>query len=110
MKTTYHIPTSHHRASPKRGDLVHTNIGSKRERTWFILAVREVQERICPEMGGVLTRRYKIWAERWWTLDPETRVRLYRSATRAGGQHVYQFERFPAKRKKRTFEQLMRPR
>jgi hypothetical protein len=81
MKTTYHIPTSHHRISPKRGDLVQSNIGSKRERTWMILSVRE--------------------------LEPETRMRLFRSAERHGGQHVYDFARFPAKRKTVTFEQLM---
>lgn len=107
MKTTYHIPSSHHRLSPKRGDLVQSNIGTKRERTWIILAVREVQERVCPEMGGIMTRRYKIWCERWWELEPEMRVRLYRSAMRRGGQHVYDFARFPAKKKARTFEQLM---
>jgi hypothetical protein len=107
MKTTYHTPASEHRADPKRGDLIHTNVGNRRERTFIILGVRRLPERICPQMGGILAKRFKVWAERWWELEPETRVRLYESAMRAGGQHVYQFFRFPAKKKGRTFEQLM---
>jgi len=107
MRTTYHIPALDAHPSPKRGDLVQSNIGNRRERTWLILSVKALPNRIYPEMGGILTRRYKLWAERWWDLEPETRVRLWQSAERAGGQVVHNFRRFPAKRRRRTFEQYL---
>ena len=106
MKTTYHIPASEAHEAPKRGDLMQSNVGKRTERTWMILHVKERLPRHCPQMGGIVTIPYKIWAERWWSLEPETRVRLHRSAERAGGQMVHPFHRFPAKRKP-TFEQHM---
>jgi hypothetical protein len=109
MKTTYHIPFDYsYQGDPHRGDLLQSNIGDKkRERTWLILAVKRLTDRTCKEMGGVLTRRYKIWAERWYDLEPETRMALYRSAERHGGQLVHSFKRFPAKKKVKTFEQYL---
>ena len=63
--------------------------------------------RLCPEMGGVMTRRYKLWCERWFSLEPETRISLWRSAERAGGQEVHYFMRFPVKRKTKTFNEYL---
>ena len=85
---------------PKRGDLVQTNVGSNRERTWFVLKVRRLKDRI-----GV--PRCKVWMERWWDVEPELRMRLYQSAERHGGQRVIHFKRYPAKKKARSFEQYM---
>jgi len=107
VKTTYHIPFADQDPAPKRGDLLQSNIGARTERTWLILGVRELAPHICQEMGGIMTRRYKVWAERWWRLEPETRMRLFRRAQRSGGQLLYQMKRFPAKRKAVTFEQYM---
>jgi hypothetical protein len=87
--------------APKRGDIVQTNVGSKRERTWLVLGVRRAKR----EPKGV--PRYKIWAARWWELEAEMRMALYRSAERNGGQGIIYFRRYPAKKKK-SFEQHMR--
>jgi hypothetical protein len=84
---------------PKRGDIVQTNIGSKRERTCLILAVYELRP-----LKGV--PRCRVWAERWWHIEPILRARLHGSAERNGGQRVICFKRYPAKKRK-TFEQLM---
>jgi hypothetical protein len=110
MITTYHVPFTHDDPIPKRGDLLQSNIGKRTERTWLILKVRELPLKECKEMGGIVTFRYKIWAERWWELEPRTRVLLHRSAERAGGQVLHGFKRFPAKRKARTFGQFMEAR
>jgi hypothetical protein len=107
MKTTYHIPMMSRQPDPKRGDLLQSNIGKRTERTWLVLRVKGIPVRQCKEMGGVWTRRFKIWGERWWDLEPETRIRLWRSAERAGGQELHTFYRFPAKKKAKTFEQYM---
>lgn len=85
---------------PKRGDLLQTNMGDRRERTWMILRVRELK----PSRG---VPRAKLWAARWWELEPEMRMALYRSAERAGGQRVVYFKRYPQKKRK-SFEELMR--
>ena len=105
MKTVYHIPALSNDPIPKRGDLLQSNIGKKTERTWLILAVKELRSCVCQEMGGVITTRWKVWAERWFELEPETRMRLFRSAERAGGQELHGFKRFPVKKKAKTFHQ-----
>jgi hypothetical protein len=84
---------------PKRGDLMQSNVGDRRERTWFIVAAR----RLRPTKG---VPRCRIWVERWWDVEPHLRVRLFESAERRGGQRVIEFKRYPAKKRK-TFEQLM---
>lgn len=84
---------------PKRGDLMQSNVGDRRERTWFILAVRRVRQ------AGNMPR-FKLWIERWWEIEPELRVRLWQSAERHGGQQVISTYRYPTK-KRRTFEQHM---
>ena len=104
MKTAYHTPMGWER--PKRGDLMQTNVGDKRERTLIVLGTHILPARFCKEMG-IAAQRTRVWAERWWELEPEIRLALYRSAERSGGQTVHFFQRFPAKRKP-TFEQLMR--
>lgn len=77
---------------PKRGDLVQSNVGNPRERTWFILRAK-------PTKGK--PRRFQLWMERWWALEPEMRMRLYASAIRNGGQELFLFHRYPPKPKKR---------
>jgi hypothetical protein len=70
---------------PKRGDLIQTNVGNRRERTWFILRSRAIKRH---------PWRYKLWAARWWELEPEMRQALYRSAERNGGQRTIFFHRY----------------
>jgi hypothetical protein len=85
--------------APKRGDLVQSNVehrGNGRERTWFVLRVRPMRK----------SNRYNVWMVRWWELDSEMRLRLFKSAERAGGQRVIEFRRYPAKRRQ-TFEEYV---
>lgn len=103
MKTVYHQPLSEPR--PKRGDIFQSNAGDRRERTLIVLGVRTVPTRWCKEMA-ITAQRTKVWAERWWEIEPETRLALFRSAERAGGQELFTFRRFPVKRKP-SFEQIM---
>ena len=88
--------------SPKRGELIESNIGHRKERTWMVLSVHRVKRK---ELG---VPRYQVRAVRWWQLEPEMRVALYRSAERNGGQRVIEFKRYKAKRKKQTFEEYIR--
>jgi hypothetical protein len=73
---------------PKRGDLVQTAIFTKRERTCMVLRARRMRGRL---------QRFALWLARWWELEPEMRVRLFRSAQRNGGQIVIMFERYKNK-------------
>ncbi|HZC21792.1 MAG TPA: hypothetical protein VE866_00510 [Candidatus Binatia bacterium] len=82
---------------PKRGDLLHTNIGDRRERTWLILHVRFFNSRVS---------RCRVWAERWWQIEPELRMQLFRSAERNGGQHLIAYTR-PKAKKCKSFEEYM---
>lgn len=86
--------------TPKRGDLVRTNIGDARERTWIVLHVHPLK----PTKG---VPRCRFWAERWWEIEPELRMRLYHSAERNGGQRCIDVKRHPPKRRT-TFEEGMR--
>lgn len=88
-----------HGPTPKRGDIVQTNVGDRRERTCLVLRVKRLKPIRSP-------LRVKVWAERWWQIEPALRLRLYRSAERSGGQGVMQFTRYRAK--KQTFERYMR--
>jgi hypothetical protein len=83
------------RGTPKRGDILQTNVGDRRERTFLILSVRRMRSTI-----GVIPR-FKVWAERWWEIEPELRMRLFLSAERAGGQQYIYFTRDPPKPGKR---------
>lgn len=55
--------------------------------------------------------RFNVWMARWWELESGLRMRLYRSAERAGGQNVHYFYRYPAKKKNRLsrLERLFHP-
>lgn len=85
--------------APKRGDLLQSNCGDRRERTWFILRVRKIAQRTDAVLGLARARakpvrfpvklRFEVWRARWWELEPELRLRLYRSAERAGGQVLW---------------------
>lgn len=80
----------------KRGDIVQTNVGDRRERTCIVLRVRWTRP-----------GRYMIWAERWWQVEPELRMSLYRSAERNGGQQTVAFIRYRNAKTRRTFEQYI---
>jgi hypothetical protein len=67
--------------APKRGDLIYSAVGTKKERTWIIL-------RSVP-MKRTGNRRYSILRARWWEIEPDMRIKLYRSAERNGGQGVW---------------------
>lgn len=82
--------------APKRGDIVQTNVGNPRERTWLILSARMMRRRADRSVP-----RFDVWMARWWELEPGFRMRLFRSAGRAGGQNVIYFHRYPAKKKRR---------
>lgn len=85
-------------SAPRRGDIVQTNVGDRRERTCLVLWSRRAKR----EPRGM--PRYNLMLARWWELEPEMRMRLYRSAMRRGGQGVLFFHRYPPKRKP-TLEQ-----
>lgn len=85
-------------SAPKRGDILQTNIGSSRERTWLILRSRHMKRAKRPH-------RYYVFAARWWELEPEIRVRLHASAVRNGGQVVWNFKRY-AQRKRKVLQWL----
>lgn len=80
-------------AVPKRGDLLQSNVGDRRERTWFVLAVHPLR----PTKG---VPRCRLWIERWWDVDADLRMRLYQSAERNGGQLVVTCMRYPVKHRK----------
>ncbi len=86
-------------AATKRGDLLQTNCGNRRERTCLIVKVHELAQR-----RGV--PRFRVEAVRWWEIEPEFRRLLFRHAERRGGQNVMYFKRYSTKRKQ-TFEQYM---
>lgn len=87
---------------PKRGDLVQTNVGDRRERTWFVIRARKVKRRI---LGT--SARFELDVARWWEIEPELRIMLFRSAERRGGQNVFAYKRY-ARKEPLTFERLMR--
>ena len=77
--------------APKRGDLLQSNIGHRRERTWLVLRSVRAKRR---------TGRYHLWVERWWELEPDFRMRLFSSAERAGGQQLFRFYRYPSTKRR----------
>ena len=79
---------------PKRGDLIQTAMNSAKERTWIILSAKR-------RRGN--RNRWTVWKARWWELEVDMRVRLYRSAQRAGGQTVWYATPQPKKRKPLDF-------
>lgn len=89
MRVFYDCPSD---VTPKRGDILQTNVGDRRERTFLILRSRRMRTE---------KHRFQLWAERWWQIEPDTRMRLYESAERNGGQTAHPFHRYPAKKKPR---------
>lgn len=87
-------------AHPKRGDILQTNVGDKRERTCIILHARKIARRDNITPIGKLAARFHIWCERWWEMEPDFRMRLYLSAQRNGGQQVIFFKRYKLKKKR----------
>jgi hypothetical protein len=87
----------------KRGDILQTNVGNRRERTCLIVKVHTLKPRVS-------AFRYRLDAVRWWEIEPEFRRLLFRHAERNGGQRVVLFRRYPARKKKVAFEDYMRRR
>lgn len=87
--------------TPKRGDIIQTNVGDRRERTWLVLHARRVRRRDDRTKYVQVTPRFDVWAARWWELEPDFRMRLFHSAERRGGQQIIYFRRYPAKKKRR---------
>jgi hypothetical protein len=85
---------------PKRGDLIQSNVGGRRERTWLVIRSHHMRRARAPH-------RYRVLAARWWELEPEIRVQLFRSAQRNGGQQVFFFKRYPVKKRKKTMEEYV---
>lgn len=77
--------------TPKRGDIVQTNVGNPRERTCLVLRSRRSKSR---------PRRFHLWIERWWQIERATRIRLMRSAERNGGESAFCFHRYGPKKKR----------
>ena len=103
--STFKMDLSKGDPDPKRGDLIHTNVNKRRERTWFVLHARLMHR---PYREG---RRFELLIVRWWELDPEMRMRLFRSAERNGGQSLFRTFRYPPKKKRKrrnmSFEAYM---
>jgi hypothetical protein len=74
--------------APKRGDLLYPNCDDRRQRTWFILRVRKIARRTDAPLGTVKPR-FEVWRVRWWEIEPDLRMKLYRSAERNGGQDFW---------------------
>jgi hypothetical protein len=91
--------------APKRGDIMQTNVGNRRERTCLILGVRCMRRSSRHSL-----QRYNVWAERWWQMEPILRWRLYLSAERNGGQQIIHFQRYSVKpTKKRILARTFLP-
>ena len=78
---------------PKRGDLLYSAVGTPRQRVWIVIHVHKLKPMKAVPRG-------KIWMERWWEIEPELRMQLYRSAERNGGQRAVFFKRYPSKKSK----------
>ena len=87
--------------APKRGDILQTNVGNRRERTSLVVMVTRVNSR-------VNLSRFRVHSVRWWEIEPEFRRLLFRHAERHGGQQVVHMKRYPPKKKRQTFEEYMR--
>ena len=87
----------------KRGDIIQSNVGNRRERTWMVISARLTNCVMSEER--IKKPRYKVWMARWWDLEPDFRMRLYRSAERAGGQRVIFFQRYKMKKKRAAVAQ-----
>lgn len=97
MKITMDI--LHGDSIPKRGDRL-----SSPKSLYYILSARIVQRR-----DSSAAPRYKLWVVRADDLKQETRFRLMWSAIRANGAStLFEFTWYPRKKKRMTFEDLMR--
>jgi len=96
------IDMFHHPLWIKRGDLIHTAVGTKRERTWLVLHAHRVKP------FDRIPTRFKVWAVRWWELDAGIRMKLFRSAQRNGGQRCIEVVAYNRKKKNPSFEEFMR--
>jgi hypothetical protein len=76
--------------APKRGDLIQSNRNRRKERTWIVLRSVPVRD-----------LRYSIFRARWWELEPDMRMKLYRSAQRNGGQTVWHVHQIARKKDKK---------
>lgn len=86
-------------AVPKRGDRL-----SSPKSLYYVLSARLVQRR-----DPLAPPRYKLWVVKADELEQAMRFRLMWSAIRAdGSSKLFEFTWYPRKKKRVTFEQLMR--
>lgn len=90
---------------PKRGDLIYTALKDRRGMRMRIV----LRSRLMKRRDSSKPPRYQLWMERWWEIEPEVRMRLWRSACRRpGGQRVFFLDWYPRKKKAKNFESMMR--
>ena len=87
---------------PKRGDLMQSNIGDRRERTWIIARVRRIKRK-----DSNACRRFEITLYRWWTLSVKARQKLCSAQMRSLFNVQSVFELYRTKRERQTFENYM---
>ena len=80
MSDGYYLMRLTEPGHPKRGDLMQTAVGTKRERTWFIWFSRRALK---------VPHGFQILRVRWWEIEPHVRLMLHKSAERQGGQTVW---------------------
>lgn len=86
-------------AVPKRGDRL-----SSPKSLYYVLSARLIQRRDLQAPP-----RYKLWVAKADDLEQPTRFRLMWSAIRAdGSSKLFEFTWYPRKKKRMTFEQLMK--
>jgi hypothetical protein len=86
-------------AVPKRGDRL-----SSPKSLYYVLSARPIRRRD-PEAPA----RFKLWVVKADELEQATRFRLMWSAIRAdGSSKLFEFTWYPRKKKRMTFEQLMK--
>jgi hypothetical protein len=85
-------------AGPRRGDI----LASPRSRYW-VLHSRRVKRH-----DAAAPPRYQMRVIRSEEVSEELRAKLFRSAQRRDGTHVYTFTWYKREKKKRSFENHMR--
>jgi hypothetical protein len=83
---------------PRRGDILHSAT-----KPYFVLSVRMITRRAVAAVP-----RFDITVVHGKEMEPELEEALTRSANRRGGRQVYKLWWNPRKKKRKTFEDLMR--
>ena len=83
---------------PRRGDVMQAA-----KTRYHVVAVRKIRRRV----EGA-SPRFAVTVLRQAEIEPEMEAALERSAARRGGRRVLDFHWYPRKKKRRSFEDLMR--